>query len=214
MKKIILIIIVVSCMQIHVQAQQRVIAECTVNYAVFVDSLKDKDLQQVMKQSSKTVYIKGNNSRTDLVSQGFSQSIIFDKTTSTAVILRELGNNKFMTRLTDSQWIKENKKYEGLLITPTNESKTILGYDCKKADIMLKDSSTFYVFYATAIAPSVKDYEYQFKDIPGFVLEYEMPEKNGKKVLYTAIKVNLSPVPVSRFNIPTSGYRMLEATKE
>jgi hypothetical protein len=60
-----------------------------------------------------------------------------------------------------------------------------------------------------AIVPSVKEFEYQFKDVPGFVLEFESQEADGKKIKYTATKINLSPVQASRFDVPTSGYRLL-----
>ena len=75
--------------------------------------------------------------------------------------------------------------------------------------MQLKDGSSFAIYYATAIVPSVKEFEYQFKDIPGFVLEYESQEADNKKIKYTATKINLSPVTASKFDIPTSGYRLL-----
>jgi GLPGLI family protein len=116
-----------------------------------------------------------------------------------------------MTKLDNTQWIAENKKYEGMMISLANtQTKTILGYECKKAVIQLKDGSSFTLFYATNIVPSVKEFEYQFKDIPGFVLEFESQEAAGKKIKYTATKINLSPVQASRFDIPTSGYRLLD----
>ena len=108
-----------------------------------------------------------------------------------------------------AKWKAENKKFDGATVTKVEESKTILGYECKKAILKLVDGNTFTLYYANNITPSVKEFEYQFKDIPGFVLEYESQEQNGKKVKYTAIKINLSPVQASRFEIPTSGYRIL-----
>ena len=91
----------------------------------------------------------------------------------------------------------------------SGDIKTILGYECKKAVLELKDGSTFTLYYATNIVPSVKEFEYQFKDIPGFVLEFESQETDSKKIKYTATKINLSPVQASRFDLPTSGYRIL-----
>jgi len=188
--------------------QQRILAECTITYKISADSSSDKEAQQSLHATTKTVYIKGNNSRTDLVSPSFSQSVIFDKSTGNAVILRTFGNNKFMTRLDTARWIEKNKKYENLTLIPVNETKTIAGYDCRKMILQLKDTSRLSVYYATAIAPSVKEFEFQFKDVPGFVLEYEV-EEHGKKITYTATRVNISPVSATMFNIPTSGYRLL-----
>jgi GLPGLI family protein len=192
-------------------AQPRVVADCTVTYAISTgDGNTDKDISESLKASTQTVYIKGNDSRTDLVSPSFTQSLLYNKTTGNAVILREFGNNKFMTKLDNSKWVAENKKYEGMVISLTGtETKTILGYECKKGVIQMKDGSSFTLYYATAIVPSVKEFEYQFRDIPGFVLEFESQEAGSKKIKYTATKINLSPVPASRFDIPLSGYRLL-----
>jgi GLPGLI family protein len=190
---------------------QRVVADCTITYAISTEEGNaDKDVTESLKASTKTVYIKGNDSRTDLVSPSFTQSLLYNKTTGNAVILREFGNNKFMTRLDNAKWMAENKRYEGMTVALAgNETKTILGYECKKAVIQMKDGSSFVLYYAPAIAPSVKEFEYQFKDVPGFVLEFESQEADSKKIKYTATKINLSPVQASRFDVPTSGYRLL-----
>ncbi|MDP1842470.1 MAG: hypothetical protein Q8K64_03530 [Sediminibacterium sp.] len=192
-------------------AQTRVVAECTVSYSISVDNATglDKEAVELLKSSSKTVYIKGNDSRVDLMSSSFLQTMVFDKTTGNAVILRELGANKFMTKLESKAWIAQNSKYNGMTISYENETKNILGYDCKKAVLKLQNGSSFSVYYATAITPSVKEFEFQFKDIPGFVLEYEAQEGGAQKITYKATKINLNPVQASKFDIPTSGYRLL-----
>ncbi|MFP5040368.1 hypothetical protein [Parasediminibacterium sp. JCM 36343] len=189
-------------------AQQRIIAECTLTYSIAAPDAS-MDAASAFKASKKTVYIKGNDCRTDLVSAAFCQTMFYDKTTGNATILREFGTNKFMTKLDNAKWISENKKFEGLTINYAEEHKTIAGYDCKKATLQLKDGNSYVLYYTSAIVPSVKEFEYQFKDIPGLVLSYEAIGEKGDKVKYTATRVNLSPVPNSIFIIPTSGYRIL-----
>jgi hypothetical protein len=50
-----------------------------------------------------------------------------------------------------------------------------------------------------------------FKDIPGFVLGYEMKDKDGRKTIFSATQINLyNPVAASRFDIPTKEYRLIE----
>jgi len=210
MQKIILIVFIV-CASISSYAQQRVLAECTITYNITVtDSTNaDKDLAVSLKSSYKTVFIKGNDSRTDLISPAFIQSVIYDKTTGKATILREFGSNKFITKLTNTQWNKENSKYENATLQFLDETKTIAGYICKKCILKLTDGSTFNMYYTTTIIPSVREFEYQFKDVPGLVLEYESVETKGIKIKYVANKVNLSPVPIGKFVIPTTGYRIL-----
>ena len=209
MKIFTLLFICCSFLPYGLNAQPRVVAECIINYAISSEEgSSDKDMMESLKQSTKTVYIKGNDSRTDLNSPSFSQSLIYNKNTGTAVVLREFGNNKLMTRLDNAKWLKENKRFEGMTISFATDTKTILGYDCKKALIQLKDGNIFTVYYATNIIPSVKEFEYPFKDVPGFVLEYEEQSAGNKKIRYTATKINFNPVQASKFDIPVSGYRI------
>ncbi len=210
MKKVITLFGLLLFGTIGINAQQRIVAECTVTYSIAADgATADKETVESLKNSSKTVYIKANQSRVDLISPSFSQSLFYDKNSGNATILREIGNNKFMSKLDNTKWKDENKKFDGAVIVNGSETKTILGYECKKATLQLKDGSAFNIYYASNIVPSVKEFEYQFKDVPGFVLEYEAQEMGGKKIKYTATKINLSPVQASKFEIPTSGYRML-----
>ncbi len=208
MKRIIVLIVLVFITKC-LQAQQRIIAECTISYSIAPSDTASAETKQILKSSTKTVYIKGNSSRSDLQSPSFNQSIIYDKATGEATVLREFGNNKFITKLDNDKWKEENKRYDGLTIESTDIHKRIAGYDCKRSVIHLKDGSTYYLFFTSSITPSVKEFEYQFKNISGLVLEYEAVGASGEKVTYTATKVNLSPVPNTFFIIPTSGYRVL-----
>lgn len=194
-----------------VNAQQRVVAECTVVFKITLDDgTSDKDVSTNISKSSKTVFIKGNDSRVDLMSPTIQQSVIYDKTETRAVVLREFGTNKFMNRLSKEQWLVANKQYQGMTLSLLNETKTILGYECKKAILTLKDGSVFSLYYATSIIPSVREFEYQFKDVPGFVLEYQIKESGDNTLVnYRAEKISLSPVLASKFDIPTSGYRLM-----
>jgi GLPGLI family protein len=158
---------------------------------------------------TKKVFIKGNDARVDVESSGFFQSLIYDKANQQAVVLRVLGTNKFITRLPPADWILENKKFDSLKITYQSATKTIIGYDCKMATLLLKDGSEYRIYYTTSIAPSVREFDYEFKDIPGFVLEYEVKQAN-KSVRYIATRISFSPVAASRFDIPVSGYRILD----
>ncbi len=211
MKYLSFILVLMLGLQNPLSAQQRVVAECTVIFKISMDDGKvDKDVLNSISKSSKTVYIKGNDSRVDLVSPALQQSVIYDKTQSSAVVLREFGANKFMNSLGKEQWLAANKKYQDMTLNLLNESKTVLGYECKKAMLTLKDGSVFSLYYATSIIPSVKEFEYQFKDIPGFVLEYQIKETGDNTIVnYRAEKITLSPVLASKFDIPTSGYRLM-----
>ena len=188
-------------------AAQRIVAECTVDYRVNPDS-SWTDNGSVAFNGIKRVFIKGNDMRTDMESAGFLQSLIYDKSNQQATVLRVIGTNKFITKLAGDAWQQEIKKYDSIQVTFLNAYKTIIGYDCKSLLLTLKDGIEYTIFYTTTIAPSVREFELAFRDVPGFVLEYTI-RQGGKRVRYTASRISFSPVPASRFDVPTGGYRIL-----
>jgi GLPGLI family protein len=188
-------------------AQQRIVAECTVVYKVESNDASDGSMRQ---KATKTVYIKSNNARIDLVAPAYAQSTIYNKSTGMATVLRSFGEDKYMTSLNAKQWRKLNMPLDSMQIQLTTDSISVLDYSCKKALLQLKNGTTVTVYYTTAIIPSVRDYEYMFKDIPGFVLGYEMVDDLGVKTIFRATQINLyNPVAASKFDIPTKGYRIL-----
>jgi GLPGLI family protein len=188
-------------------AQQRIVAECTVVYKVESHDASDGSMRQ---KATKTVYIKSNNARIDLVAPAYAQSTIYNKSTGMATVLRSFGEDKYMTSLNTKQWRKLNMPLDSMQIQLTTDSISVLDYSCKKALLQLKNGTTVTVYYTTAIIPSVRDYEYMFKDIPGFVLGYEMVDDLGLKTIFRATQINLyNPVAASKFDIPTKGYRIL-----
>jgi GLPGLI family protein len=211
MKKFITIIIVSFFTTLGFAQDQRVVSECTLEYALsVVDPNADPLVVKSMAETSKILYVKGTKARTDLISPSFIQTSIYNSKSDSTVILREIGKVKYITYLDAKKRNEKNQKYEGIKFNITSETKTILGYDCKKAIAILQDGTSYNVFYAPAIIPSTREVEYQFKDLPGFALEYETQSEDGKtRVTYSATKISLLPVPIAKFDIPQSGYRVL-----
>ena len=196
---------------LHSIAQNpKIISDFTVVYDVTLDDKADPQIVKAMTGATKTLYIKGSKSRSELVSTNFQQSVIFDAKSDSTVVLREVGSTRYISFLNSHKRNEVNKKYEGISFMNTGETKTILGYECKKVLAKLKDGSTFNVYYTSSIIPLNREYEYQFKDLPGFVLEYEAEAESGKvKVKYSASKITLSPVSSAKFDVPKAGYRVL-----
>jgi GLPGLI family protein len=122
------------------------------------------------------------------------------------VVLREFGEQKLLIRMNRQNWVDKNKKYEGVVFTKTEETKTIAGYKCMKALAKLKDGTEFSVYYTTQLILENKDYDAQFRNLPGVPLEFESIVGNIR-VNYSASRVSFDPVPMQRFEIPKSGYR-------
>ena len=187
-------------------AQKRV-SELTLVYDTEITTgSKDPKLADAFDGAKTTIYIKGNESRSEMVSALFTSTTIHDAKTGTAVVMREVSGQKLLIRLTADDWKDKNKRYEGISFKDTTGTKVIAGYTTTKAVATLPDGSTFTVYYTKDIIPENREYEYQFRSLAGLPLEYEMNQGN-LKIKYTVSQINLNPVPASKFDIPKSGYR-------
>jgi len=197
--------------RLAVAQNARVVSECTIVYNLSLeDGSASPQMVQSLNGATKVVYIKGAKSRSDLISSNYSFTILNNNKTDTSVILREIGNAKYISYLDANKRLEKNKRFEGVTFTTSNEKKTILGYECLKAVAKLSDGTLYNVFYTPLLIPSNKEYEYQFRNLPGLALEYETGSEDGKTTYkFTATKINLMPVKAAMFDIPTSGYRIL-----
>jgi GLPGLI family protein len=186
---------------------QRKVSELTLVYDASISSgSKEPKMADALDGHNKTIYVKGNMSRAEMVSALFSSATIHDSKTGSSVVLKEVSGQKLLIRMTAENWAENNKRYEGITFTNTNETKTIAGYNCIKAVAKLPDGTTFTVYYTPDIVPENKEYDYQFKNLNGLPLEYELVQ--GKLTIkYTVSKINMNPVPASKFDIPKTGYR-------
>lgn len=196
------------CTTIFLLAQKKV-SELTLVYdAIITTGSKEPKLADAFDGATTTVYIKGNLSRSEMVSALASFTTIHDSNTGSSVILQEVSGQKLLIRMTADNWKDKNKRYEGITFSNTGETKTIAGYKCVKAIAKMKDGATFIVYYTNEIVPENMEYNYQFKNLDGLPLEYELSQDN-LTIKYTVSKINLNPVPASKFDIPKSGYREL-----
>ena len=205
MKKIVLIALTVFLSSLA--WSQKKVAELTLVYDASITTGSDvPKMADAFDGATTTIYLKGNLSRSELSSALFSSTTIHDSKTGAAVVLREVSGQKLLIRMTPENWMEKNRKYQGIGFTNTNETKVIAEYTCTRAVATLSDGSTFSVFYTTEIIPENKEYDYQFKNLNGLPLEYELTQ--GKlKIKYTVSRINLNPVPASKFDIPKGGYR-------
>ncbi len=182
---------------------QRKISELTLVYDYSVGNGKSSSGSE---NATHTVYIKGSKSRSEIVSSIFSSTVLFDASTGFGVILKEVSGQKLLIRLNPDNWKERNKPYDGMVYKPTGETKEIAGYKCMKATSQTQSGATITVFYTKDIIPENKEYDPPFRNLDGLPLEYELT--NGDvKIRYRVSKINLNPVPASKFDIPKSGYR-------
>jgi hypothetical protein len=185
---------------------QKKISEFTIVYNYVLNNGGEAKPGNPALSATNTIYIKGNMSRSETVSSLFSSSTIYDAKTGFAVVLREVNGQKLLIRLNPENWQDKNKRYQGLQFTNVPESKVIAGYKCDKAVATTADGFSFTVFYTKELIAENKDYDPQFRNLDGLVLEYELT-KGKLQIKYTLASINLNPVPASKFDIPKSGYR-------
>ena len=209
MKKFIAILFV-SFLGVTIVYSQRKVSELMLSYDMQVSTGTNvPKMADAFDGAVTTVYIKGHLSRSEMTSALFSSTTIHDAKAGTAIALREVSGQKLLIRMSAENWNEKNKKYDGIVFTNTTEIKIIAGYKCTKAEAKLADGTIFNVYYTTEIIPENRDYEnMMFKNLNGLPMEWELVQ--GKlNIKYSLSKINMNPIPISRFDIPTSGYREL-----
>lgn len=189
-------------------AQQRTVAECTVEYDITTDSVKYKDAFDALKNGKKVLLIKGIQSRSDFFNGSFLQSTFIKKDTGNIYVYREIGDNKILTVIDRTNWQIMNSAFDSAELINSAERKRVLNFDCKHVILKLKNGDEYSVYYAPTIMPSIKEYEYAFSKIPGLVLEYNIKKNNEPEIKYVAKKINFNPVPSAKMELPKSGYRI------
>jgi len=119
------------------------------------------------------------------------------------------GNQKILVRLNQDELKDKDKQFEQKTIDLKEETRNILGYNCRLAVVKLRDGTSFRVFYAPDILFSNKQFDSPFHDLPGFPLEYEVM-MGQLKLRYTATQISFDAVPSAMFDIPKSGYREMK----
>jgi GLPGLI family protein len=188
---------------------QKIISEGTIVYDVVIKT-GDKEPQKgdALQGATSTIYLKANNSRTDLVSPLGKEVIIYNSKTNNARILKEFSGQKLMIELTKDDWKAKNRMYSDIKFELTSETTSIAGYNVRKAIASMPDGKSFIVYYAPDLVVANKSYDATFTNLPGLPIQYEI-ESGKMKFRYTLSKISYDPVLVSQFDFPTSGYRVM-----
>ena len=196
-----LIVCFLNCLVLQLQAQTKIVGECAITY----------DIHQISKTGDtillgqKQIFIKGNSCKTILKTPQLTQTLIFNTQQDTAIILKEIGLNKML------QYILYTSINSVNLVSAKKNSfiSTILNYPCASITLTWADGNTMEVVYTTDILPTVTVYEQAFKEIPGLVLNYQLTTKEGNRILYSATKVDLSPITLNVFEVNKNNYQQI-----
>ena len=196
-----LIVCFFTCIVFNLQAQTKVVGECAITYDIHqIASNGDTSLI-----GQKHVFIKGNSCKTIIKTPQLSQTLIFNTQQDTAIILKELGLNKFLQYILYASMQPVN-----LVASKKNgATTTILNYPCETITLSWANGTSMEVTYTTVIVPTVTVYEQAFKEIPGLVLNYQLTTKEGNRILYSATKVDLSPITLNVFEVNKNNYQQI-----
>jgi GLPGLI family protein len=190
------------------QAQKR-LSEATITYDIEIESSgENPQAADLLDGAVNMVYLKGNSSRSEMISTLGSQSTIVDGKTGKVTILKEYGDKKYMINLTAQNWKNSNEKYEDVEFRFEEEYKTIASYNCQKAIGTMKDGTIFTVYFTRDLVPVNRDFQYLNKSLPGLAMQYEATV-GTRKVIYTVSNISFNLVPAAKFDLPKSGYRVM-----
>ena len=189
-------------------AQKR-LTEATISYDIVINTNNDQpQAADLLDGATSVIYLKGNSSRSEMISSLGTQSTIIDGKSGNVTVLKDYGEQKYMINMTAANWKETNKKYEGIVFTYVEEYKMIAGYNCQKAIGKLTDSTSFTVYFTRELVPVNKDFQYLNKNLPGLAMQYEAAM--GKlMVTYTVSNISFNPVAQIKFDLPKSGYRVM-----
>ncbi len=188
---------------------QRKLTEATISYDIVINTTnKTPQATDLLDGATSVIYLKGNSSRSEMISSLGTQATIIDGKTGNVTILKDYGDQKYMIKMTPSDWKESNIKYADVTFTYTEEFKAIAGYNCQKAVGRMPDGSEFNVFFTKELVPVNKDFQYINKNLPGLAMEYEAKLGN-MLVTYTVSSINFNLVPQAKFDLPKSGYRVM-----
>lgn len=183
---------------------QKFFSEGTISYQVST-SVNQQPLPAEVKSIQQ---IKGSHTRVDLISSVGKTTTIFNSREGEGAILQEYGAQKIMIPITKENLQSRNAKYDHILFEFVNEAKDILKYSCTKAIATLEDGTRLEVYFSKELLTDNTDIGFQYGKLPGLALAFTSSLGN-RSVTYTATSISFEPVPIQNFDIPTSGYRML-----
>lgn len=202
------IITIVFTLLVQSTFGQRSLSEGTLVYDILVETNnKEPKMADAFDGATSTIYLKGSNSRVDMVSMLGTERTFHDAQTGAATILKEYSGQKLMITLKSENWIEKTQLVSNIRFQDQPETKVLSGYNCNKATGQLNDGTAIVVFFTKELIPTNREYDPMFKSLPGLPLQYELNRGNTKFV-YTANRIDFTPVPASMFEIPP-GYRMM-----
>jgi Domain of unknown function (DUF4412) len=209
MKRLFCLLIILPLLHIQAARAQKPFSEGTIVFSMQVKT-DDAQAAAMLNNSTMTIYVKGNHIRHEMnFNGGFQNTSITNLTDSSTVVLMDGMGQKKMMKLSQGQLDKIRNTPANYTIDFQNDTKTILGYSCKKTIVHVKGGTDLVFWVTDQLIPTSTEWSHVsgLKELP---LEFDMTQR-GAVMTLTATKVDLSPVSDDKFKIP-DGYE--EVTPE
>lgn len=188
----------------------------TIVYEVKIEGLPPEQASMMGDMEMKVIW-KDDKAYVEQTSMMYNiKSVTINSVTTT---LFDMMGNKYFTRITPKDITTDDKEKDqpDYKVEYTNETKTIAGYDCKKAIVTVKNKdgkeNKFDVWYTDKIPNQYfrskhnqKKSPQYLQDIKGMPLEYSVSGGGSMLIVFTTKEVNFNPVSDDTFKISTEGY--------
>lgn len=214
MKKLFSTLAFISLSVVSLTAQNN---EGFVLYDMKIEGLPPEQAAMVGDMENKVTF-KNGKVLTEMTSMMFTNQTVIDE--NGMVMLMEQMGNKMAIKQTKDEMEKEAAKQKDKQADPKieyiNETKTIAGYECKKAIITIvgkdKKEEKMEVWYSEKFANPNKEGRGKgqgfMKGLKGMPFEYAGGQ-GGMKFKMTAKEVSVDPVSDGKFNLSTDGYKLM-----
>jgi GLPGLI family protein len=189
---------------------QKIMTEGTVQYKITVlEKGTNPAIADAFAGAEQVLQVKGYKARLDFRSPLRTQTQVYDAQAKDGFVLRQAGSEKYLITLDASQWKQFHKRFYGMQFTLGSEQKEVAGYSTRKAEGKAPDGSEITAYYATGLSLLAKGYDPAFEGLPGLPLEIEV-RSGGVVLRYEAMEVKMTMVSSGTFEMPKSGYKVLE----
>ncbi|MGB0916951.1 MAG: DUF4412 domain-containing protein [Flavobacteriales bacterium] len=192
------------------------ISEGKIVYTLSYPQFEDDNIFTSMFPSEMTFKFKDNNTRNELKTKMaiFSTSLLANNKDKKVTHLVKIAN-KYSGLEMDSMEIMEEygRKPDGMVITPTEQTKVIAGYNCQHALVSFKEdtASNFDLYYTNEIEIKDPNWCTPFHEIKGVLMEANVNKFNiDMRMVATAVVAE--EYPQEEFQI-TNEYEPITVTE-
>ncbi|WP_345081502.1 hypothetical protein [Nemorincola caseinilytica] len=140
---------------------------------------------------------------------GYSDVTLINANRNTIYSLQEGDGRKFAIQLSMDDMLNKQRKFKGYVLAgEAKQPQAMAGQNVYKGTVVYSDSSMTEILYSKDWRPEVPYTWNRFPDAQFVPLRFAYKEDNGISMVFTADKMELSPVVTSIFNVPKD-YKMI-----